>query len=202
MVQVEARVFVVRHLRRLERASSAADIVKELQHLSPSLGQSRLLSAMPLPALAALAEAHLRDRLEPARDPLTGLHDARAFSELFRVHARNAEAMGGEAIAVVLTLIGVGDPRVDRNAASDLKQLAAACTTCVAEGDYVGRVGLAATAALPRHGGMRGARSVATRLVECCRELFAQVERPVRISVELKDSTDTVRDSEEIELSV
>ena len=49
---------------------------------------------------------------------------------------------------------------------------------------------------------MRGARSVATRLVECCRELFAQAERPLRIRVELKDSTDTVRDSEEVVLTV
>src|SRR6478752_1369666 len=139
MVQVEARVEVVRHLRRLERASSAADIVKELQQLTPSMGHSRLLSAMPLPALAALAEAHLRDRLEPARDPLTGLHDARAFSELFRVHARNAEAMGGEAIAVVLSLLDAPDPRSDRNTVADLKALATVCSGCVAEGDYVGR---------------------------------------------------------------
>ena len=186
MVAVEATVDVVRHLRRLERASCAADIVKELQSLGPRLGQPRFLSGTPLPALAALAEAHLRDRLEPARDALTGLLDARAFHDLFLAHARHVSTIGGQAIAVRLTLIDAGDPRSDREAGNHLRTLAIACTTCVAEGDYVGRVDGMALCVLPRHGGVRGARSVAARLVDSCREMFAG-KGPLRIQIALED---------------
>ena len=198
MLTLEARVDVVRHLRRLERASCAADIVKELQHLGPRLGPSPLLSAAALPSLAALAEAHLRDRLEPARDPLTGLLDARAFNELFQAHARHVASIGGEAIAIVLNLVGAADPRADRETAAHLKLLAAACTSSVAEGDYVGRVGSAALGVLPRHGGVRGARSVGTRLADACQTAFAEVKRPVGIAIELRDDTGEVREHAEI----
>lgn len=186
MVPMAAKVQVVRHLRRLERASCVADIVKELQHLGPTLRRPFLVET-PLPALAALAEAHLRDRLEPARDALTGLYDARAFRELFQVHARNVAASGGEAIAVTLTLAGAGDARADRDVATCLRTLASACRTSVAEGDYVGRIANATLAVLPRHGGLRGARSVASRLAECCREAFAGAARELRIAIELAD---------------
>lgn len=186
---------IVRHLRRLERASSALDIVKELQHLGPSLGGPRYLSSTELPALAALAEAHLRDRLEPARDALTGLHDARAWNELFQAHARNVTVSGGEAVAITLTLVGVEDPRLDREVAAYLRMLAAACTTSVAEGDYVGRIGSATLAVLPRHGGLRGAQSVAARLADCCREVFGAAARAVQIDIELKDAAGEIRES-------
>lgn len=186
MARSEATVDVVRHLRRLERASCAADIVKELQYLGPSLHQPRLLSGMPLPALAALAEAHLRDRLSPARDALTGALDARAFNDLFLAHARHVGTLGSEAIAVRLTLLDVADPRSDRGAGAHLRTLAVACTSSVAEGDYVGRVASTALAVLPRHGGLRGARSVAARLVDACRELFAG-KGPLRIEIALED---------------
>jgi hypothetical protein len=197
MSAVEATVHIVRHLRRLERASCAADIVKELQYLGPSLGRP-LLSDLPLPGLAALAEAHLRDRLSPARDALTGLLDARAFGELFAAHARHVAGVGGEAVAVRLTVHGAGDPRSDRQTAADLRALAAACTGCVAEGDYVGRVDLMSLAVLPRHGGMRGARSVAARLADCCREAFASAERGLRIEIELQDAAGCAHEHTEI----
>jgi len=193
-------VDVVRHLRRLERASCAADIVKELQHLGPRLGPSPLLSAAALPSLAALAEAHLRDRLEPARDPLTGLLDARAFYELFQAHSRHVSSIGGEAIAIVLTLLDAGDPRTDRESASRLRLLAGACTSSVAEGDYVGRVGTAALAVLPRHGGLRGSRSVANRLADTCQTTFAELSRPLRIMIELRDDSGENRERAEIEV--
>jgi GGDEF domain-containing protein len=202
MDAMEATVDVVRHLRRLERASCAADIVKELQCLSPSLGQPRLLSGMALPSLAALAEAHLRDRLEPARDALTGLLDARAFNELFMAHARHVSALGTEAVAVCLTLHGTADPRKDRVTATYLRALAAACTACVAEGDYVGRVASTALAVLPRHGGLRGARSVAARLVDTCRQVFASAEHSLRLEVELKDDAGCTQERSEIALGV
>jgi GGDEF domain-containing protein len=198
MVAMEATVDVVRHLRRLERASCAADIVKELQYLSPSLRQPRLLSGMPLPSLAALAEAHLRDRLEPARDALTGLLDARAFDELFMAHARHVSALGSEAVAVWLTLHGAGDPRKERHAVAYLRALAGACTSCVAEGDYVGRVASASLAVLPRHGGLRGARSVAGRLADGCREVFASAEHALRIEIELKDDAGCTQERSEL----
>jgi hypothetical protein len=198
---VEARVDVMRHLQRLGRAASAADIVKELQLLRPNLGPSRWLPAMPLPALAALAEAHLCDRVDPARDPLTGLHEALAFAGLFRAHARSAAAMGGEAIAVVITLLDADDPRTDRRTGAELKKLAIACAESVAEGDYVGRVAPTAIAVLPRHGGMLGARSVTARLVDSYRELFAQSRHALRIRIELKDESDSVREQREVVLN-
>lgn len=198
MNSLEATVDVVRHLRRLERASSAVDIVKELQHLGPSLGAPRYLETTQLPVLAALAEAHLRDRLEPARDALTGLHDARAWNELFQAHARNATTSGGEAIAVMITLTDAADPRFDREVAAYLRMLASACTTSVAEGDYVGRVGCVTLAVLPRHGGLRGAQSVAARLADCCREVFGATASSVRIDIELKDATGQSRERRQI----
>jgi GGDEF domain-containing protein len=198
MVALAATVDIVRHLRRLERASSAADIVKELQYLTPSLGRPRFLPTTDLPVLAALAESHMRDRLEPARDALTGLHDARAFTELFQAHARNVATSGGEAIAVTLTLLDVADPRGDREVAAYLRMLAAACTTSVAENDYVGRVAPATLAVLPRHGGLRGAQSVAARLQDCCREVFGAASEPLRIEVALKDASGQIREQTEL----
>jgi hypothetical protein len=197
MVGVKATVGIVRHLRRLERASCAADIVKELQHLGPSLAQPRFLSETPLPALAALAEAHLRDRLGPARDALTGTLDARAFGDLFMAHARHVSTIGGEAVAVRLTLLDAGDPRSDAAAAAHLRTLAVACATSVAEGDYVGRVDNTALAVLPRHGGLRGARSVAARLVHSCREMFAG-KGPLRLEVALESEERTVSECSEV----
>lgn len=153
---------------------------------------------MPLPSLAALAEAHLRDRLEPARDALTGLLDARAFNELFMAHARHVSALGAEAVAIWLTLHGGGDPRKDRHAVAYLRALAGACTNCVAEGDYVGRVASASLAVLPRHGGLRGARSVAGRLADSCREVLAGAEHGLRIEIELKDDAGGIQERSEV----
>jgi hypothetical protein len=83
---------VVTHLRRLGHASSAGEVIKELQWLAPNLGRPAMLSEWTLSSLAALAEAHLRERFEPSHDPLTGTLDAEAFQELWHAHALRASS--------------------------------------------------------------------------------------------------------------
>jgi hypothetical protein len=183
------------HLRRLGHASSAAEVIRELESLRPSLGPRLRLSQLALPSLTALAEAHLRERLEPAHDPLTGLLDAPAFAELWRAHARHASGAGDdrEAIAVAVSLSSAGDLAPDQHA-MHLKTLASLCTQGVAENDYVGRTGMKTIAVLPRSGGLRGAAIVAKRLAGSCAAAFADAVTPLRIEVELRDLAGGVRE--------
>jgi hypothetical protein len=181
---------VVAHLHRLAHASSAGEVIKELQFLAPRLGPRPLLSELSLSSLTALAEAHLRDRHEPSRDALTGVLDAGAFNELWRAHARHARAVAPatETVAVVLTLLDAGPLGRDPHVAESLKTLAQLCTDEVAADDYVGRIAPASIAVLPRNGGVRGAESVRGRLIAACRREFAGAALAPRLQVELRDA--------------
>lgn len=180
---------IVAHLRRLGRASNAAEVVRELESLGPRLGPHSRLSGLALPSLTALAEAHLRERLEPARDPLTGTLTDDAFAELWRAHARHAQLANDDraAVAVTITLLAGQDPGRDRSVALQLRAIANTCAESVAAGDYVGRTGLTTISVLPRNGGRRGARTVAARLLDACREALIALELPARLELELRD---------------
>jgi GGDEF domain-containing protein len=192
---------VVAHLHRLGHASSAGEVIKELQFLAPRLG-TRALSELSLSALTALAEAHLRDRHEPSRDALTGLLDARAFNELLRAHARHARAVdpAAETVAVVLTLLDAGALAREPHTIETIKTLARLCTEEVAADDYVGRVAAASIAVLPRNGGVRGAESVRARLMAACGREFAGAALAPRLQVELRDAAGSTRAAVEVGL--
>lgn len=193
---------VVAHLHRLGLASSAGEVIKELQFLAPRLGSRPLLSELSLTALTALAEAHLRDRHEPSRDALTGLLDARAFHELARAHARHARAVdpAAETIAVVVTLLDAGVLAREPHTIETIKTLARLCTEEVAADDYVGRVELASIAVLPRNGGMRGAESVRARLVAASHREFAAAALAPRLRIDLRDASGLARGAVEVPL--
>jgi GGDEF domain-containing protein len=193
---------VVTHLHRLAHASSAGEVIKELQFLAPSLGPRPLLSELSLSSLTALAEAHLRDRHEPSRDALTGSLDARAFGELLRAHALHASAVdpSAQTIAVVLTLLDAGRIGRDPHAAELLRTLARLCTEQVAADDYVGRIAPASIAVLPRNGGVRGAESVRARLIAACRREFGGAPLAPRLEVDLRDAAGNVRGGIEVVL--
>ena len=148
-----------------------------------------LSSGWSLRSLTALAEAHVRERCDPSHDPLTGALDAEAFHELWQVYARHAAGREVHAapLAVVLTLLDCGELRGSGQIPSDLRALAALCVEHVAADDYVGRIGQASIAVLPRNGGLRGARSVRARLLDACRKEFARLPDPLRLEVELRD---------------
>jgi hypothetical protein len=186
---------VLTHLRRLSRAVSAVDIVRELQSLTPSLGPNPMLADLPLSALTALAEAHLRDRLDPARDAQTGLLETEAFFELWHAHARHVSTLEGDrtADAVCLSVCCLSDG-CERRAPALLKLLAAACIESVAADDYVGRMAATSLAVLPRNGGLRGARSVAARLLQVGRDALAEAGSRVRLEVTLRDLVGGVRE--------
>jgi hypothetical protein len=174
------------HLRRLERASSTAEIVRELESLRPSLSPGWRLSGLALPSLASLAEAHLRERVEPACDPLTGALNAGAFNQLWRSHAGSAHG-ANDITSVAITLSFSGDPVRDRRAAVQLQILATTCIEAVAANDYVGRIAASTIAVLPRNGGLHGARIVAARLADSCRVAFADANAELCIEIELRD---------------
>jgi hypothetical protein len=189
---------VMTHLRRLGLASSAGEVIKELQWLAPNLGPGAMLSESSLSALTALAEAHVRERCEPSHDPLTGALDAAAFQELWEAYARRAPADVAP-VAVVLSLLDGGDPRRSGQAPAELRALAAICTDHIAADDYVGRVAPASLAVLPRHGGLRGAQSVRARLLAAFRRHLAHVGYALRVDVALKDVDGaTLEQSEEL----
>jgi GGDEF domain-containing protein len=181
-------------LRRLGRASNAADVVRELESLRPSLGPAYRLSELALPSLTALAEAHLRERSDLACDSLTGVLTAHAFAEGWRVHAQAAVREERELLAVAVTLIGAGDPRLDSRAADCVKLLAETCADAVAADDALGRLASATIAVLPRHGGVGVARIVAERLAESCRAAFAHTRGSFRIQIELRELTGGARE--------
>jgi GGDEF domain-containing protein len=193
---------VVTHLHRLAHASSPGEVIKELQCLAPQLGPHPMLSELSLSSLTALAEAHLRNRHEPSRDALTGLLDARAFSELLQAHARHTKAVdaSAETVAVVLTLLDAGPVGRDPHSAELLKILGRLCTEEVAADDYVGRIGPGSIAVLPRNGGVRGAESVRARLIAACRREFAGGALPPRLEVDLRDAAGRVRAGIEVVL--
>jgi GGDEF domain-containing protein len=193
--QIQLTQDVVAHLRRLGHASSPGEVIKELQWLAPSLGAPLALSTQSLGALTALAEAHLRERLEPSHDPLTGLLDARAFTELWRAYARRAVGIGPSAVPVVVVLQLIGGHEVAPSApqsAADLRTLAAICTQHVAGDDYIGRIAPAAIAVLPRNGSLRGAQSVRARLLAACSSELAGIGYALRVEVELRDESGAV----------
>jgi GGDEF domain-containing protein len=193
---------VVARLHRLAYASSVAEVIKELQCLAPRLGPQPLLNELSLSSLTALVEAHLRERCEPTRDALTGLLGARAFAELLRAHALRATAVDAhaETVAVGLTLLDAAPIRRDPHAAELLKALARLCAEQVAADDYLGRVGPASIAVLPRNGGMRGAQSVRTRLIATCQREFAHAPLAPRMRFDLRDAAGGVRDAVEVVL--
>jgi hypothetical protein len=189
--QRTSRELVAHHLERLGRASSTADVLRELESLRPSLGLRLRLSELALPSLTALVDAHLRERAEPARDPLTDTLGARAFAELWRAHAAQAAFAGEEreAVAVAVTLCVAPDSLADPCVASHLKMLATVCVEAVAAGDYVGRTAPTTVCVLPRNGGLHGARKVAARLAEACNAELSEreVAEPLRLEIELRD---------------
>lgn len=193
---------VVAHLHRLGLASSAGEVIKELQFLAPRLGTRPLLSELSLSALTVLAEAHLRDRHEPSRDALTGLLDARAFHELARAHARHARAVdpAAETVAVVVTLLDAGVLAREPHTIETIKTLARLCTEEVAADDYVGRVELASIAVLPRNGGLRGAESVRARLIAATDREFAGAAPAPRLRIDLRDASGLARSVVEVPL--
>jgi len=193
---------VVARLHRLAYASSVGEVIKELQCLAPRLGPRPLLAEVSLSSLTLLVEAHLRERCEPAHDALTGLLGARAFAGLLRAHALHSTAIDprAETVAVVLTLLDAAPIRRDPHAAELLRTLARLCVEQVAADDYLGRVAPASIAVLPRNGGLRGAQSVRTRLIEACRREFAHAPLAPRLRFDLRDAAGGMRDPVEIVL--
>lgn len=187
---------IATHLRRLEHASSASDVVKTLQDLAPLFQTRCPLSGMSLSSMTALAEGHLRDRHESSRDALTGVLDAHAFADLFRAHAARTVCtdLTTHAPAVVLTLLDVGRFGLDPYAADLMRIVARLCVTHVACDDSLGRVGPASIAVLPRNCGAGGARSMRSRLIAACRAVFAN-SPAVRMKVDLRDVDGRNRDS-------
>jgi hypothetical protein len=172
---------VVAQLHRLGRAANAADVVRALESLRPSLGPNYRIAQLGLPSLTALAEAHLRERREPGRDPLTGLLDAKAFADIVRAHAERARAIeGGADPSEVLLRVAIVTPAPP---AGTIQILARTCAEWIAEGDYLGRTHAATISVLPRSGGLRGARVIAARLAEACRSAFAAL----RLEITLED---------------
>jgi GGDEF domain-containing protein len=191
---------LVTHLDRLAHASSAGEVIKELQHLAPHLPPQRMVSELSLSSLTALAEAHLHDRHESSRDALTGVFEASAFSELLRAHTAHSLAIDpvGEIVSVVLTLLDAVPAGDDLQTAHRLKTIARLCVEHVASDDYVGRIAHASIAVLPRNGGVRAARSVRARLIAACQREFAGAGLAPRLVIDLRDASGKLHDGAEV----